>query len=135
MSFFTWQAKYETGIESIDNDHRKLVAMIDQLFNAMSKGEAKEVIEDIVNGLTEYSLVHFTREEVFMKSINFASFEKHKKVHDSFIEKVKVFKQKLEDGQQNITVEVVGFLRDWLINHIQYTDREYINDFTKFGIK
>ena len=135
MSFFSWQVKYETGIQSIDNDHKRLVEMIDSLFDAMSKGEAKEAIGEIVDGLIQYSVVHFNREEVYMKTTGYKDFNKHKAVHDSFTEKVKGFRKSLESGQFNITVEVVSFLRDWLINHIQFTDRDYIEDFKKFNIK
>lgn len=135
MSFFSWQVKYETGIQSIDNDHKRLVEMIDSLFDAMSKGEAKEAIGEIVNGLIQYSVVHFNREEVYMKTTGYENFDKHKAAHDSFTEKVKGYRKSLESGQFNITVEVVSFLRDWLINHIQFTDRDYIEDFNKFNIK
>ena len=134
MSFFTWNEKYATGIQSIDNDHRKLVQIIDELFAAMSKGEAANIISDIVNRLADYTRTHFKREEMMMKSVGYADFESHLAIHKSFIAKVDEFKQKLKAGNQNFSVEVAGFLRDWLINHIQNTDMQYVDDFKKSGL-
>ena len=131
MGFFTWNEKYETGIDSIDNDHRKLVKMIDDLFVAMSKGEAAEVISETIKGLANYTLTHFTREEMMMKSIGYADYELHLASHKAFITKIDEFKQRLNAGNQSFSVEVVGFLRDWLINHIQDTDMQYVDDFKK----
>jgi hemerythrin len=135
MSFFVWENKYATGIESIDNDHRKLVELIDQLYTAMSQGRAKEVLQDIISGLVDYSKFHFNREETFMKSVGFIDFDDHKSTHDAFINKVKDFQQKLEHGKTNISIEVITFLRDWLLVHILNVDQKYISDFKRFGVK
>lgn len=135
MSFVVWQSKYETGVMSIDNDHRNLVSMIENLYSAISKGEGKKVIDVIVKGLSEYAIVHFNREEMLMKSIGFEGFEKHKKSHQTFTDKVSSFQQMLASGQQNISVEVVAFLRDWLINHIQNIDMQFVDEFKKHGIR
>lgn len=130
-----WQSKYETGVMSIDNDHRRLVSMIGNLYSAISEGEGKNVIGVIVNGLSEYAIVHFNREEMLMKSIGFEGFEKHKESHQTFAHKVNSFQQMLASGQQNISVEVVAFLRDWLINHIQNIDMLFVDEFKKHGIR
>ncbi|MDD2196640.1 MAG: bacteriohemerythrin [Bacteroidales bacterium] len=134
MSFIVWQSKYETGVMSIDNDHRSLVSMIENLYSAISKGEGKNVIGDIIKGLSEYAIVHFNREEILMKSIGFDGLEMHKETHQGFADKVNSFQQMLASGQQNISVEVVSFLRDWLINHIQNTDMQFVDEFKKHGI-
>lgn len=135
MSFIVWQSKYETGVMSIDNDHRNLISMIENLYSAISKGESKNVIDIIVNGLSEYAIVHFNREEMLMKSIGFEGFEKHKDSHKTFADKVNSFQQMLASGQQDISVEVVAFLRDWLINHIQNIDMQFVDEFKKHGIR
>ncbi|MDD2279402.1 MAG: bacteriohemerythrin [Bacteroidales bacterium] len=135
MSFLMWQSKYETGIESVDNDHRRLVSMIEDLYSAMSKGEAKEVINDIVKGLTDYAVVHFNREEELMESIGFADLEDHREIHQGFAKKVNSFQEMLASGQQNISVEVVAFLRDWLINHIQKTDMQFVKPYNERGTR
>jgi hemerythrin-like metal-binding protein len=135
MSFFVWETRYATGIQSIDDDHRRLVELIDQLYTAMSQGRAKDILQDIISGLIDYTKVHFKREEVFMKSVGFSDFDNHKSTHDAFIRKVKDFQQQLEQGKTNISIEVITFLRDWLLVHILNVDQKYISDFKKFGVK
>lgn len=134
MAFFVWQNNFTFGIESIDGDHKKLVAMIDELYTAMSKGEAKAVIRDIVNDLVDYSVVHFRREEIYMKSVNYNDFDAHKAAHEAFIEKVETFREKLNSGKDNISIEVISFLREWLSGHILNTDKRFVPEFKKCGI-
>lgn len=134
MAFFVWQNNFTFGIESIDGDHKKLVAMIDELYTAMSKGEAKAVIRDIVNDLVDYSVVHFRREEIYMKSINYNDFDAHKAAHEAFIEKVETFREKINSGKDNISIEVISFLREWLSGHILNTDKRFVPEFKKYGI-
>jgi hemerythrin-like metal-binding protein len=135
MSFFVWQSKYATGIESIDSDHMKLVEIIEQIYTALTKGEAKGVIAKIVGDLNEYTDYHFSREEKIMKSIGYGGYDEHIKAHKVFTTKVKEYLKMLQIGQTNISVDVITFLRDWLILHIQNTDRAYLPDFNSSGIK
>lgn len=123
MAFFSWQSKFALGIKSIDNDHQKLVALIDRLYVAMSEGRAKHEIDDVVQELIDYTRFHFNREEVLMKSSDYADFEQHQKAHHTFVERVSQYQQKLARGHDNISVEVTSFLRDWLSNHIMVTDK------------
>ena len=127
MSFFVLSDKYSTGIQSVDNDHRRLVEMIDQLYSAMSKGEAKETIQEIVAGLVEYSNVHFKREEDLMLKFGYPELEQHKILHKSFTERVKGYQEKIDSGVLNISIDVIVFLRDWLISHIQYVDMKFVD--------
>lgn len=127
MSFFTWNEKYSTGIQGVDDDHRKLVEMIDELYTAMSMGEAKSKVQSIVSGLIDYSNFHFKREEDLMLKAGYNELEQHKALHKSFIDKVKIYQEKIDSGVLNISVDVIAFLRDWLISHIQYVDMKFVD--------
>ncbi len=135
MAFFIWKDSFAFGIESIDQDHKKLVEMIDELYTAMSQGKAKEVVSDIVAGLIDYTKIHFRREEVYMKTIGYNEFEGHKKLHGDFVDKVNEFQNKLREGKTNISVEVTTFLRDWLSEHILNTDKKFVPAMLQYGIK
>jgi len=124
MSFFTWKDQYELGIESIDNDHKILVGLINEIYIALAKGEAYEIVQGIVSRLVDYAKFHFKREEDYMKLINYSEFYKHESEHIYFSKKVYNFVEKIDAGVPNITLEVITFLRDWLINHIQQTDNK-----------
>ncbi|MDX9769781.1 MAG: bacteriohemerythrin [Tenuifilaceae bacterium] len=135
MAFFTWQNKFAFDIESIDNDHKKLVGYIDDLYSAMSQGQAKNIIQGVVKELIDYTRVHFRREEFYMKSTNYPDFESHKKAHDAFVEQVDAFEDKLNQGKDNISIEVLTFLREWLSEHILNTDKKLVPHLKDYGIK
>ena len=135
MAFFTWQSKFDFDIESIDTDHKKLVSLIDDLYTAMSQGQAKAIIQGVVKELIDYTRVHFRREEFYMKSTGYSDYENHKKAHDTFVDQVRLYQQKLDQGKDNISIDVLTFLREWLSEHILNTDKKYIPHLKNYGIK
>ena len=135
MAFFTWQEKFAFGIKSIDDDHKKLVSLIDELYTLMSQGKAKEVVGEIVKELVEYTKVHFGREEMYMRTIGYAELDEHTEAHRAFIEKIDLFQNKLAAGKDNISVELVMFLRNWLSGHILNTDKKFVPEMQKNGVK
>ncbi len=134
MGFFTWQNKFAVDIESIDNDHKKLVELIDELYTAMSQGKAKDIIQGVVKDLADYTRVHFRREEFYMTSTNYSEKDSHKQAHGAFIKKVEEYQLKLSEGKDNISIEVVSFLRDWLTGHILNTDKKLTPHLKNYGI-
>jgi hemerythrin-like metal-binding protein len=131
MVFFEWNEKYELGIESIDNDHKVLVGLIDDIYVALSKGDAQIIVHKTVSQLVDYAKIHFKREEYYMQMINYSEQFKHESEHKVFSKKVDDFVEKLDAGIANITLEVISFLRDWLINHIQQTDKKLGDELKK----
>ena len=135
MSFFQWEQRYALGFESIDEDHKVLVGLINELFESISKGEGNKAIQSIVLRLVEYGRTHFKREEFFMHSINYIETLNHTSQHDEFIKKIDGFMEKLDAGMNQISVEVITFLRDWLINHILNTDKKFVMELLKHNLQ
>lgn len=136
MFYTSWNSKYELGIESIDSDHQNLVGIMDELIGALSGGKGREVTEPLLQKMSEYTISHFRREEFLMKSANYTDYESHLKQHQLFIEKVKEFQQKNKAGDSAVAIEMMKFLRDWFINHIQVIDKKYQAPIkVKMGIK
>lgn len=135
MNPFEWNVNYSVDIESIDNDHKALFGIINQLFSAMTEGKAMELVKETVQQLENYSKTHFQREEIFFKTTNYPGFAEHKLQHDLFIEKVKGFKKEISEKNTHLSIEILGFLRDWLINHIKISDKQYKDHLKKYGIR
>jgi len=83
-----WESKYETGVEEIDNQHKKLVGMINELYSAIKSGEGKKVLDKILQELASYVDIHFGTEEKYMEEFNYPGYLSHKREHDNFTEKV-----------------------------------------------
>ena len=99
--------------------------LINQLYNAFNENKAKTVMGSILDELIKYSIVHFSYEEKYFSRFPNGEFKEHIKQHEAFKEKVLEFKQKFERGNP-ITFRVMTFLRDWLTDHIQITDMQYV---------
>jgi hemerythrin len=125
MSLFIWNDSYKTGIAAIDTQHKKLVDLINELHDAMTKGQGNQAMGKIVNELVNYTVTHFTAEERLMKQAGYADFDAHKKIHDDFTAKVREMQKDLASGRKMMSLQVSNFLKDWLSGHILGTDQKY----------
>lgn len=125
MELIKWNDSYLLGIEEIDNQHKGLVIIINELFNYMSEGRAKKNLTDVFDHLTEYTELHFGAEEMMLVKYAYPDYDQHKLEHEKFIDKLNSFKADFKSGKITISLEVLNFLKDWLINHIMHTDKKY----------
>jgi hemerythrin len=126
MDFMTWTEAMSVGVQSLDEDHKKLFAIVNDLHDGIRAGHRKDILEDVVDQLVDYTKFHFAREEHFLKQNSFASFEMHKSEHDGMIKKIINVQLRLRDASVvMLDLELMGFLQSWLINHIQRSDKKY----------
>jgi hemerythrin len=120
-----WTANLATGINEIDSQHKELFNKINNLINAMSKGEGKKVIEDVFKFLTEYCKVHFNMEEGLMTSKKYPDFASHKQLHNGFMTKLAELKKRVdtEGVSSTIVIDAQPLLVDWWYNHINKVDK------------
>jgi len=119
-----WNDKLNTGIQIVDNQHRRLVELINQLFQCMKDGGDRMLLGSVVDELVDYTVTHFRTEEDLMKKHHYPDFDGHKNIHDQFVAKVGDFADKLKSGARLAPADIYKFLKDWLINHIEKQDRD-----------
>lgn len=124
MAYFAWSDDLQVGNSFIDNDHQKLIALVNRLHDAMAQGQGKDILGKILDELIRYTREHFKREEDHMQKIRYADFAAHKQEHDKLIKEVVDLQSKFSAGNGMLTVQVSGFLRNWLVNHIMKTDKK-----------
>jgi hemerythrin-like metal-binding protein len=122
MAQFSWTDDLITGNALIDGDHRKLISMVNALFESMAKGQANEIMSKVLNNLIVYTKEHFGREEAEMLRIRYAASLSHKSEHTKLIKQVLDLKATLDRGEKVNVVSVSGFLSDWLRHHILTVD-------------
>ena len=120
MALLVWQAELDTGIDVIDQQHQRIVALINQLAEATGRDDQAAVLEELV----DYTLSHFAFEEELMEESGYTFGPAQKRVHDMFARRVGEYRMRFEAGE-DITAELKGMLARWLFNHIRGDDKSY----------
>ena len=132
--FVAWKDELSVGIESIDDDHKKLLTLINNLQTAVyyPTGEAFE--RQALQELVDYTKYHFEREEKLMLANGYPDFEPHKRQHEAMIAKVNGFLEAYEKDREGTIDELTQFLKSWLIQHIAGTDQQYSEHLRSRGV-
>ncbi|MBG0777164.1 MAG: bacteriohemerythrin [Desulfovibrionaceae bacterium] len=130
-----WDDALSVGVASVDEQHKALVGMINDLHAAMRSGKAKTAVQDLVRGLQDYTVFHFGHEEQLFDQTGYPAAPAHKREHRAFVDKVKEFAEAFASGRASLTVEVMDFLKKWLINHINGTDKKYGPHMNEHGVR
>lgn len=111
------------GIKQFDDDHKLLVELLGEIYNAFltSKSENRKP-QEILDSLTAYTVAHFANEEDWMHNFNYPRMEEHVLDHKKFILRLSEFQQNFQDGAGHLTLDIISFLRVWLLTHISITD-------------
>lgn len=125
MKTLEWKSEHSVGIEIIDSQHKKILALINAL-NEEEKGKvsAKDFFT-ILNDLIQYAQEHFTTEETMMKAVGYPQYLEHKQEHDAFVERVFIFNAQLQSSKGELFKEVANFLAEWYDFHILTIDKRY----------
>ena len=123
-----WDESLTTGILVIDNDHKALFGLINNIQSAAAGNNESVRVERALDALTDYAVNHFHREEALMMLCGYASLPGHKKEHDKFCDIVVGLKKLYHVRPDVISLQGLnGFLIEWLIDHIAVTDRGYVS--------
>lgn len=123
MAFLAWQDDLNTGIQVIDNQHKRIVEMINQLHDAQGAAQLTRVGE-VIEALVDYTQSHFAFEETLLEDAGYEFTRAHKKVHELFIKRVADYRLRFAAGE-DVADELKQLLGRWLFNHIRNDDANY----------
>ena len=132
---FEWDEKYSVQVKEIDDQHKKLVDLIFQLFNSINKHSTKEELGGILEELIEYASYHFSTEEKYFNKFNYKNSAEHIEEHKQFVEKVSDLNKKYLNNEIEISFELIDYLEDWLLDHLVDSDQKYVECFKEKGLK
>ena len=134
MSYLEWSDAFSVNIEEIDNQHKKLIGMINTLHEAIVTRKTHKIQEDIIKEMVQYTQTHFLLEEQYMKKFDYLYYPNHTAEHEKFTAKAIELQKRMENGGFILPLEVLNFLRDWWKGHIQGTDKKYSKCFNEHGL-
>jgi len=133
----SWAPAFSVGIKLIDDQHKELFALVNDMFNhVVGDAQAERVyFKGVIQKAVDYVKVHFSTEEKIMLHANFPGYAEHKKAHDTFVltvvEKVKDF----EAGKKFTLLEFTQFLKEWILTHIAIMDKGYFTYFRQIATR
>lgn len=113
-SLVQWDDSYSLGLEQIDDQHKVLFDIMNQLWSAIVRRAEGSEMQRILDELERYTVSHFSAEEAFMLSAGFAGVDEHRRQHAGFVERIRSARSDLRQGKE-VSLELLHFLRDWLV--------------------
>lgn len=129
-----WSSSYSVKVNQMDQEHQRLVDIINNLYAAMRTGRSKDAIGNILDELVTYTKTHFAHEEQLMQQSNYSGYPEQKRAHEALVAQLNEILEKYRAGTA-LGQEIMSFLKNWLINHIQGLDKQYGPTMSKAGIK
>jgi hemerythrin len=121
----SWEEKYATGIDLIDDQHKELVIMTNSLYQACRTKEGDRLFKDAMRDMVDYVRFHFGAEIEMLERIKYPELNEHKKQHDSLIKSILEAAKSFEDGKPFVANNFVRTLKDWIFGHIAISDKLY----------
>ena len=135
MPKIEWSSKLSVNISVFDDDHQKLVDLLNKLYEAIVMGQVDSVVPMVLLELVDYTKVHFKKEEAAFEKYGYPSFEEHKKVHDDFVKYLDDFVEQYKSGTASVGIPVFNMLFAWVQDHIMKADKAYTEFLTNAGMR
>jgi hemerythrin-like metal-binding protein len=130
MAFVSWKDEYGVGVASVDQQHQKLFSLLNALEAHLRGGAPKMDVDRAVAELEKYARFHFADEERVLEVLLTAPSADHQRQHTYFVTEVAKAGLDLGEGKAVDPLELVEFLRDWLVHHILVVDRGAFSEAT-----
>lgn len=121
MSSFEWNEKFETGLIEVDKQHRHLINVTNDFSKLVASNDVSlQALTEVFNELASYTQYHFAEEEKLMAevAIDERHTGEHMQQHNDFLRAVLDLHQNMVFGRENAKVELLDFLKSWIVHHI-----------------
>lgn len=125
MTYLPWTSDLETGIVSIDDQHRKLIDYINELHDACDT-HSQEKIGAVIEKLIDYTVLHFADEEKMMEDAGYPLSDHHIRIHRTFVERMQEIQKDYLAGRV-VDEELMRLMQKWMFTHIQHHDRGFVD--------
>jgi hemerythrin len=134
MEKINWSPEYSVGVKRIDEQHKRVVLMLNRLIGAKDTTTKSEVISDLITQMTTYAQEHFKFEEDLLAEIGFPLLDQHKQSHIKYRKKVVDLCKAVSLNVPDVPQVMLNFLAKWWRNHILEEDMGYKSFFNEKGM-
>jgi hemerythrin-like metal-binding protein len=132
---FEWKPEHSVHVERFDREHQTLFRLLNELNDSMADGRGKFEVARTLRALSDYCRQHFAGEEEAMRKAGYPDLEAHAYEHSLLTARVQKYSEEYLTSPTAVPIDVLFFLRDWLLHHILETDRRYAEAMNAAGIR
>lgn len=129
---FSFSSNFQLGEKSIDDQHQKLINLMEEIRVGMETGKGRQIIAKVLYELIEYTKTHFAHEEKIMEKIEYPELKYHKFLHEEFIQYVTRLTKNYLAGVSIPIGNIRKYLYDWLTEHILREDKKMVTFLKKY---
>lgn len=134
MDIINWKNEFSVGVKEMDDQHKKLLGMINRLIEEQHTLTDPKTIADLLTEMTDYAQVHFRAEEFLMAEYGYDKKKQQEQQHQAFIDKTISFYSASDMGPNILSVALLDYLGTWLVGHILKEDMKYKEFFRSKGL-
>ena len=119
-----WSLEYELGLGEIDSQHASLLAWVARAYQDIEAEAGSKEAKYSLEEFEQYVTAHFVAEEAYMQELRFSGLDAHRQMHQRFLARI-VAEKYAQIAGNPMTVDLLCFLHDWLVDHILVADKAY----------
>jgi hemerythrin len=135
MPLIAWSGKYSVGVKNLDDQHKEVINLLNELHAAMLKGQAQSVADALLPRIQRLAHEHFSTEERLMESTKYSGLVEQRAEHGPLLARIDEYVARHKRGDSAMYLELLTFMRDWLTHHMQNVDKKYTAWFNEHGIR
>lgn len=126
MSFTTWSEELSVGVKLLDRDHQRILGILDELHDGVSRSRAKEVLGGVLDRLARYAQTCIAHEEKLLAMAGYPMPVEHMQEHTEFARNIIELKTRHRNTPHGaLSLETIQFLKSRFLGHIQGLDKNY----------
>ena len=124
--YVIWRDEYSVGNSDIDDQHKRIIGIINTVFSLVKDGGSEEDFWKALDGLKQYTIVHFKFEEGILSLAEYPGLKEHILVHQKMNARIEtLFVKRPGAAISMLAEELLAILKDWWLNHIRGVDALY----------
>jgi hemerythrin-like metal-binding protein len=135
VNLLVWTQQNSVGVKELDAHHQEIFTHLNSLYTSISKFDPKDTSKDILQKLTAYAKYHFAAEEKYFAKFNYENTDLHNAQHRQYENKMNQFITDIETKPEfDFSYDLLDFLEDWWLGHINNEDKKYTHCFNSHGL-
>jgi len=134
MRELKWNDSYSVGVKQFDDQHKMVIGVLNRVFDLFKTNPQQDELKQVLSELAIYAQDHFKSEEELLEKFKFHGLETHNAEHRLYERKIEELQVRFDAADEKVKTELLEFLADWWMGHIQGCDKDYTRFLNNCGV-